>query len=94
MVRGAARRVRADPAVDVACRDRFVPRALQASDGREVADHVEWLRSIAGTAQHADLVAACLRLLDPFRLSRQVATVNRVLDSLTRLPSQGSVTPC
>jgi len=79
--------------VDVACRDSFVPRALQAGDGREVVDHVEWLRTIAGTAQHAELIAASLRLLDPFRLSRQVATLIGVMESL-RLRCEGRVTTC
>jgi len=60
----------------------FAPPVLHAADGREVVARVEWLRRIAGGREHADLIASCLRLLEPFRLSRQVNTLNAALGAV------------
>ncbi|GGY07368.1 hypothetical protein GCM10010358_70650 [Streptomyces minutiscleroticus] len=50
--------------------------------GQEVIERLSYLRQIAGTQQHADLIAACLDRLDLFRLSRQVAALEAVLDTV------------
>lgn len=60
----------------------FTPAALHAAKGGEVIARIEYLRAIAGTPAHAELLAACLRLLGLFRLSRQLTTLNRILDHL------------
>jgi hypothetical protein len=67
----------------VACWQSFVPRSLLAVKAQEVIERVEWLGGIAGGREHADLIAECLGFLDPFRLSRQVAVLTGVLESLT-----------
>jgi hypothetical protein len=61
----------------------FVPSALHASTGQQVANRVAGLVDIAGTARHAELIAACLGRLDVFRLSRQLRTLNQILERLT-----------
>ena len=60
----------------------FVPDLLVVSGREEVLDRLAWLRSIAGTEKHAALIGECLRRLDLFRLSTQVATVEAVLRDL------------
>jgi hypothetical protein len=40
------------------------------------------LDPIAGSPAHAELIGACLRHLDLFRLSRQIATINQTLEHL------------
>jgi hypothetical protein len=82
----------------VACWQRFAPRSLFAANAQEVIERAEWLRGIAGGREHADLIAECLGFLDPFRLSRQVAVLTGVLESLagsdaTR-PVQGRGNAC
>lgn len=66
----------------IACRQMFVPPSLFVTNAHEVIDRVQWLRGIAGSREHTDLIAECLAFLDPFRLSRQVAVLDRVLQSL------------
>jgi hypothetical protein len=61
----------------------FTPPTLHAANGMEVADRIIELQSIAGTTQHAGLIADCFGMLSTFRLSRQVTTVNRILRGLT-----------
>ncbi|MGH8903851.1 MAG: glycosyltransferase family protein [Egibacteraceae bacterium] len=61
---------------------RFTPPVLHAADGEDVISRVEQLRALAGTPAHAELLGACLRALAPFRLSRQLATLNRILERL------------
>ena len=41
------------------------------------------LQRIAGTCGHADLNARCIAMLGIFRLSRQIATIDRILRRLT-----------
>lgn len=67
---------------DVAHASVFVPPTLHVADGSEVTARVGWLRHIAGSRGHADLIAACLDLLSPFRVSRQVNVLNTVLERL------------
>jgi hypothetical protein len=61
---------------------RFTPPDLHAADGRQVADLIRRLHSIAGTADHAALIRACLQRLDLFRLSAQLDTLDHVLATL------------
>jgi len=61
----------------------FTPLSLHASSGDQVIARVEQLVELAGTPAHADLLAACLRALDRFRLSCQLATLSRLLELLT-----------
>lgn len=61
----------------------FTPPALHAATGDQVADHISELLGIAGTARHAALIAECIRMLGIFRLSRQLATIDRILRRLT-----------
>lgn len=63
--------------------DAYLPRELHVIDGEHVIDRLAWLRGIAGTAQHADLLAACLDKLEPARCSTQVATAVQILEDLS-----------
>jgi len=66
----------------IACADRFTPPVLHAADGQQVIDRLQHIQA-AGTAWHAATLAACLERLGIFRLSRQIATLNRGLERLT-----------
>jgi hypothetical protein len=48
----------------------FVPPSLIVRDGDDVTRRIGTLRAIAGSPEHADLLAACLQRLELFRLSR------------------------
>lgn len=63
----------------IACAEQFTPQSLHAADGTAVTDLLRWLASIAGTATHAELLAECLRHLDLFRVSRQLAVLDQIL---------------
>jgi hypothetical protein len=60
----------------------FTPAALHAATGDQVADRISELLDIAGTARHAALIAECIRMLSIFRLSRQLAAIDRILRRL------------
>lgn len=62
--------------------DRFVPRELVIKNGDEAVHRLSELERIAGSAEHADLIAECLDRLNLFRLSRQVGAVDSVLSTL------------
>lgn len=70
------------PAV-IACADSFTPPILHAAGGQQVIDLIQHAQAAAGTAWHAAALAACVERLGIFRLSRQIATLNRVLERLT-----------
>ncbi|MFF9016645.1 hypothetical protein ACF09C_27200 [Streptomyces sp. NPDC014870] len=61
--------------------DQFVPADLIVRSGQEVIERLSYLRQIAGTQEHADLIGACLDRLDLFRLSRQVTALEAVLNT-------------
>ncbi|WP_369916070.1 hypothetical protein [Plantactinospora sp. KBS50] len=61
---------------------RFTPPELHVRDGGEVVEKLHWLQSIAGTPAHRDLIRACLRLLEPYRLSTQIAVLLDTLHTL------------
>jgi hypothetical protein len=59
--------------------EMFVPPLLIVADEDEVTRRIAELRAVTGSAEHADLLAACLERLDLFRLSRQVRSLESVL---------------
>ncbi|MFM9442612.1 glycosyltransferase [Streptomyces acidiscabies] len=59
--------------------DRFVPDRLVVASGDQVVEKIRYLQGIAGSPQHAELIAACLERLDLFRLSRQVEALEDIL---------------
>ncbi|MCV2458273.1 hypothetical protein OEB94_03105 [Streptomyces sp. ICN988] len=67
---------------DIRFVDRFVPKELVVRSGREVIERLSYLREIAGTEQHVDLIAACVERLLLFGLSKQVDTLESVLHGL------------
>jgi hypothetical protein len=60
---------------------RFTPTALHATDGNDVIRICGWLTKIAGTGEHASLIAQCLKHLDLFRVSRQITVLDQILDA-------------
>ncbi|WP_434593755.1 glycosyltransferase family protein [Streptomyces sp. A5-4] len=62
--------------------DRFVPKELVVRSGDDVTERLSHLREIAGTQQHADLIAACVDRLRLFGLTKQVDTLESVLHGL------------
>ncbi|WP_433235589.1 glycosyltransferase family protein [Streptosporangium sp. CA-135522] len=62
--------------------EEFVPNELIISDGDDAIAAVHRLHAVAGTGQHADLIAACLAKLEVFRLSRQLRTLEAILTEL------------
>lgn len=72
--------------------DQFTPPALHVVGAGDVVETVIHLNAIAGTQAHADLLAACLTMLDLFRLSRQLEVLDRVFDQLTKPRRLGAQT--
>lgn len=66
---------------DILHAEQFVPEDLVVKTGSQVIRQVKRLQDIAGTQQHADLIAACLDRLSLFRLSRQIDALEAVLDA-------------
>ena len=64
---------------DIAHVHIFVPRPLIVRDAGEVLERITWLRDIEGTAEHAELIAACLNRLELFRLSTQADALDNFL---------------
>jgi hypothetical protein len=62
--------------------ETIVPPGLIVRDGAEVTDRITMLTQIAGTSDHAALIARCIAGLDPFRVSRQLRALTAVFDSL------------
>ncbi|MEU6341878.1 hypothetical protein ABZ883_13130 [Streptomyces sp. NPDC046977] len=67
---------------DIGFVDRFVPEELIVHSGRDVIERLSYLRQVAGTQQHAELIAACVDRLRLFGLSKQVDTLESVLQGL------------
>lgn len=70
--------------------ERVVPPELIARDADQACDVLHWLTAITGGPGHAELIGRCLRHLAPFRLSRQLTVLARLLD---RAISSREVTP-
>lgn len=60
--------------------DQVLPPDLVVTDGAEVTRLISHLTRFSGTAQHARLIAACLKGLEPFRLSHQTPVIESCLD--------------
>lgn len=58
---------------------RFTPRELHVTTGAEVTTALTWLGRVAGTSQHAELIAECMAKLTLFRLSRQLDVIDDLL---------------
>lgn len=69
---------------DVRFTDRFVPEELIVRSGQDVSERLSYLREIAGSPQHADLIAACVDRLRLFGLKKQVDTLESALHGLVR----------
>jgi hypothetical protein len=65
---------------------RFTPSELYISDGADAARKITELSAIVGTSRHVELLNACLRRLDLFRLSRQLEAIDWKLSRLSRRP--------
>ncbi|WP_329007652.1 hypothetical protein OG271_18250 [Micromonospora rifamycinica] len=57
----------------------LVPVSLHVRQATDVRHRVGWIAEIAGTSDHAGLIADCLHRLAPFRLSTQLSVLNRLL---------------
>ncbi|MGW5689604.1 hypothetical protein ACWEWX_01165 [Streptomyces asiaticus] len=69
---------------DIRHAERFVPGPLLVRNGTDVVRTLRWLRAEAGGPTHARLLADCVSRLEPFRLSRQTAVLNGLLDTHAR----------
>lgn len=77
---------------DIRFADRFVPEELIVHSGRDVIERLSYLREIAGTQQHAELIATCIDRLYLFGLSKQVDALESALNGLleTTATEQGA----
>jgi hypothetical protein len=60
----------------------FTPPVLHVADRHEVAERIEWAQRIAGTRQHAEVIADCLARLEPFRLSTWTSALTQRMQDL------------
>jgi hypothetical protein len=67
----------------------IAPAAVQINDAADTLAKLTWLRQVRGGAEHTDLLTQWLRLLDPFRLSAQVAALEQILRSLAGATTAG-----
>lgn len=74
---------------DIRFADRFVPAELVVHSGSDVLERLSYLREIAGTEQHAALIAACVDRLRLFGLGKQVTTLESVLRGLVQTDATG-----
>lgn len=58
---------------------RYSPAELHVRNADDVVKAVQRLDRIAGTGAHASIIADCLRHLDIFRVSQQVAVIQQIL---------------
>ncbi|MFL6124237.1 hypothetical protein [Actinophytocola sp.] len=63
--------------------DKLVPPKLLIRDGAEAVQRLGWLRQLAGSPEHVELLAGCVRRLQRFSLREQLATLDFVFDHLT-----------
>ncbi|WP_408612292.1 glycosyltransferase family protein [Glycomyces dulcitolivorans] len=62
--------------------ESFVPTELVVADGRDVIERLRWLRSIAGTEQHVELIRACAeRIRGVFNLATQVEALESAIEA-------------
>ena len=67
----------------------FTPGRLHVHDGGQVTERIQWAQRIAGTAEHAELIADCLARLEPFRLSTWTTRLANVITELTAATGTG-----
>jgi hypothetical protein len=67
----------------------FAPAWLHVINGTAVSSVLTFLRHIAGTSTHVELIAQCLRALDMFRVSHQLDVLD---DLLATCPGPRAVT--
>ncbi|MFD0683728.1 hypothetical protein [Actinomadura fibrosa] len=63
--------------------DLIIPGDLIIDDATHAASVLAALVKQAGSGRHADLIGRCITHLAPFRLSRQLGTLERLLDQAT-----------
>ncbi|WUH97681.1 hypothetical protein OHR68_29745 [Spirillospora sp. NBC_00431] len=68
--------------------ETLVPGELIVDDAQHALTVLTRLTAIAGSNEHAELIDRCLRLLAPFRLSRQLTTLDRLLNEAA--PNRGA----
>jgi hypothetical protein len=61
----------------------WTPPCLHVTGSGQVIDRIEWARAMAGSAEHAAVLADCLARLRPFRLSAWTRTLTAVIEGLT-----------
>ncbi|SDG84078.1 hypothetical protein SAMN05421505_108213 [Sinosporangium album] len=62
----------------------FVPEPLIVRTGQDVITAAHDLYALAGSTTHAELIAACLAKLEPFRLSHQLQVMNTLLAAVSQ----------
>jgi hypothetical protein len=60
--------------------DRVVPPELIVDNARQARTVLTALAALAGSLEHAELIGRCLHHLAPFRLSRQMTVLSRLLN--------------
>jgi len=60
--------------------DRVVPEELIVADAQEARATLTALNRMLSTTEHVDLIGRCLAALEPFRLSRQLTALSRLLE--------------
>jgi hypothetical protein len=60
----------------------LVPGEIRGVDLYAPSTLLAWLQVISHSAEHADLITACLTYLEPFRCSAQVAVAGKLLEAL------------
>ncbi|WP_214317021.1 glycosyltransferase family protein [Nonomuraea sediminis] len=63
--------------------EEFLPPQLIVQSAEDVIRCLHWLHKIAGSGEHADLIATCLGRLELFLLSRQFRVLQATLTELT-----------
>lgn len=63
---------------------RVVPAELIVSNAGQARTTLASIAAVAGNQEHADLIRRCMERLAPFRLSRQLATLARLLEQATK----------
>jgi hypothetical protein len=58
---------------------RFTPHRLHVADGAAAAAMLTYLKDIAGTTEHVELIGDCLQSLEVFRASHQLEVLDDVL---------------
>lgn len=60
----------------------FTPECLHVLNGDRVIERIRWVQQIAGSAEHAAVIADCLTRLEPFRLSVWIDDISHLMGDL------------